>query len=318
MHFRETIAALPIAVLLFASSSIAQTQDNAAVAQQRYSRGVERFEAADFNAALDEFRAAHALSGSPNAQLFVARTLAQLGDDARAAAAYELAIHEAEDGGVTNARYADTRTAAQTELAQLEPRIGRVIIRVENMPGDARVHVGDRDIPHEWLGVAVAYAPGPLHLEIAAANRVPESRDVVVHAGERQEVDITLQDPPPPPPIVVTPRARPASRTPVLRIAWITSGGVALAGLVTFTTLAIVTNGHYQTLRARCADAPCPDDAAADVALGRTLQTWTDVSLGITAAAAVTGAVLFVADRRSSARVRIGVGPASIGVAGAF
>lgn len=327
-------AAICIAISLL-GPAMAFAQQNAALAQQHYSLGVQLFGAGRYAEALDEFRASLQTFASPNARLLVARTLVQLQRNAEAVAEYELTIREAADRAQTDVRYLETRRAAETELVPIETRIGRLRVSIPNAPPGVHVYVGDREIPAGALGIALAYEPGVIHVRAEAENFAAASQDVTLAAGDQTEVVIPLEPVVPPPAAQPggTPRAAPVNATEPHdveqprarwtgpRIALAVSAAATLAGFVTFGGLWGATSEWYGNLSARCNYGSCPDSARGDIATGRTLEVFTNVALGVGLvglAALATFVVVTVWQDRQTRTLSIALTPTLFGVGGRF
>lgn len=330
--------ALPL--LLAASLSLAaasaSAQDNAAFAQQRYARGTTLYESRDYTHALDEFRASLELYGSPNTRLYVARSLRELGRHDEAVSEYERAMREAADRASSDPRYVATRDAAHAEMVALEPRVGRVIITLEEPPANVVVRVNQREVPAAGLGVPMPVLPGHVEVTVQARGFRADRRELELGAGQQASVTFprlqrrtTLDGVdetapgeagvvPPPPRRGGVPRAVP----------WVVLG-VGAAGMAAFGVLGAMASSQYDELQTRCGGVRCPDAEQGAVDSGRTLQTVANVALGVGIAGAVTGAVLMALRRPAErpptappagATSRLQVAPMGLGLSlgGAF
>src|SRR5262245_9884500 len=120
-------------------------QDSQTEAGRRFEQGTAYYSAGRYEEALEEFRASIALFDSPNTGVVFARTLAQIGRLADAASAYEHAVESAGN----NARYADALVVARRELTELEPRVARLRVQLQNAPAGAHVQIDDRPIAND-------------------------------------------------------------------------------------------------------------------------------------------------------------------------
>lgn len=306
----------------------AAAQDNAAFAQQRYQRGVELYDARDFERALTEFRASLQLYASPNTRLYEARSLRALGRLPEAIAVYERAAREASDRAQLDPRYAATRDAAQNELGAVLPGVGRLTLAVPDIPANARVTVGGREIPVAGLGVPMPVMPGRVEVVVEAEGYETARGTAEVAAAGEAQLTVRLHRTPtleghtetpwPTGPRPVVPP--PPRRSPLRTASWV-GFGVGAAGFVAFGVFALMASGRYDDLNTRCGGMPCPESERDAVDGGRTLQTLTNVSLGVGLVGAAAGAVLFVLGRPSPERpapVRVGITPGSVSVGGVF
>lgn len=324
---RVFTASVFAASLLLASSS-SSAQDNTAFAQQRFTRGASLYEARDFARALDEFRASMELYASPNARLYIARCLRELGRYDEAVNEYERAMREANDRAATDPRYVATRDAARSELLAVEPRVSRLTLTIHNAPPNVLARVNDREIPAAALGVPFAVMPGHLVVTAEAPGWERSSREVDVDAGREVTVGFSLRERPrlpgegPNDPGRVT---TPARRGGVPRaVAW-ASFGVGAAGLVAFGVFAGLASGRFSDIETRCGSAPCPESERAAIDEGRTFTTVANVGLGVGIAGVAAGALFLILSRPSAEPapprtegLRVSVGPTSVTVGGSF
>lgn len=307
--------------------AVSSAQDNTAFAQQRFTRGTALYDARDFPQALVEFRASIELYGSPNTRLYLARCLRELGRLDESVPEFERAMREAGDRARLDPRYVQTRDAAQAELLQVEPRVGRLTLTIPDAPEGASIRVNQRPVPVAALGIAIPVMPGPVSIIIEAAGFEPEERHTEVAAGREATVGVVLRrraategytevgtlTRPVGPARPMAPRASGPSRS----LAWI-GVGVGAAGFVGFAAFYAMANGRYDDLGARCVGG-CTSVTQSEVDEGRTFQTLTNISLGVGIAGAAAAVTLFVIGRPSEAPpVTVSVGSRSVSVGGSF
>lgn len=185
--------ALAAAQLASSSSAHAQPVVNAeAAAQVRFSRGRDAFMARDFATALTEFRAANELTASPNTRLYIARCLRELNRLAEASLEFSRASAEASDRANSEPRYAATRDAARTEGAALQPRLGRLSVRVPHAPPNVQVLVGGHPLPSAGWDVPTPVDPGEVEISATAPGRLPFHTRVTVQPGVETGATVEL------------------------------------------------------------------------------------------------------------------------------
>jgi tetratricopeptide (TPR) repeat protein len=304
----------------------AHAQDNTAFAQQRFARGASLYETRSFAEALEEFRASLTLYSSPNTRLYVARCLRELDRFDEAIPEFERTVREAADRASTDPRYAATREAAQNELRSIEPRIARVTLTVPEVPPGARVRIAGREVPVAALGVSVPVLPGHVTVVVEAEGYLTEERALDLTAGADERLTVALRrnpaleghqetpwQPPPPPP----PPPPPGRRVP-LAVAW-SALGLGGAGLLGFGIFAGLASARFSDLERQCGGTACPPELGGSVSGGRTLQTLTNVSLGVGLAGLTAGALLWVlGGPPSRPAVRVGFGGNSLTFEGTF
>jgi hypothetical protein len=297
-----------LAAALLAAPAAASAQDNTVFAQQRFQQGSTLYDQRNFEGALAEFRQSVSLYNSPNARLYIARCLRELGRFDEAVVEYERTVREATDRAATDPRYVAARDAGNSELLAVRPRVGRLTLTVPDLPGDAVVRVNGRDIPREGVGVAMAVLPGSIAIHVEAPDFFPEERTTEVTAGNEVTVGVTLRRRPVlqghteivrPPAPTPPPLPPPAPRGGVPRgLAWV-GVGVGAAGLAGFAIFGALASGRYDEVDRACASGAigCNVD---QIAGGRTLATVANVSLGLGIAGAAAAAVLFLVGRPST------------------
>lgn len=324
---RTTTLALA-ALLGVCVPAAASAQDNTAFAQQRFTRGTALYDARDYPRALEEFRASIELYGSPNTRLYLARTLRELGRLDEAVPEFERAVREAGDRARIDPRYAQTRDAAQAELLQVEPRVGRLTLTIPDVPAGASIRVNQRAVPVAALGIAMPVMPGAVTITIDAPGFEPEERRTEVAAGREATVGVVLRRSAPAEGTAeVVPIPRPAAppamapsprRGPPRSLAWI-GAGVGVVGFAGFAAFYALASGRYDDLGARCAAGGCATIAQSDVDEGRTFQALTNVSLGLGIAGAAAAVTLFALGRSTEPPpVQVAVGPRGVSLGGSF
>jgi hypothetical protein len=308
--------------VLVASSlaTLVRADDNLALARQRFQKGLDLFGAGDFSGALVEFRASNALYASPNSRLYVARCLSRLGRLADAFGEYERTIGEGEERAAIDPRYAEAAAAAKKEIEAVRPKIARVRVQITGaVPAGAHVEVAGKVLPNEGIGLLVPVMPGTVLVRVTAEGHRDAQTTVEVAAGATHTVQVALEPlPKTAQPVVISPP--PDRSTPSgLRTAAFIGLGVTGAAAIAFGVLLLETDREHRQLVQTCVEKPCDDATfAAYHDRGTHLQTWTNVALGLTAAAAVTTITLFVVAPSSRSPVAVQVGPANLAIAGRF
>jgi hypothetical protein len=295
-----------------ASTPAAQADD----VRQHYQRGVRLYNQRDFESALREFDAAVAQSGSANARLMAARCLRELGRSADAANALERAAHDTTDPR--------TREAAESELARVAPRVGRVAVHVTAPAQGASVAL-DGHPALEPLDPArgIAVEPGPHTLDVTATDFEPTHQPITVAAGVRVDVVVALPRmqptqiapdgaaaPAPAEQASVTVRTQTVPPGEGLRpVRWVTrraapvvspwvGGTVAVSGALALATgialwrvtQGIFDNAYYLCTHNSSGMCPLSNNATADTGMALEVLTNLGILVGIGALAA--GAVL--------------------------
>jgi hypothetical protein len=300
------------------------TEADRATARSLASEGYDALERKDYATAVDRFRHADALVHAPTIGVDLARALVGLGRYVEAYERYELVIRE----GVPKSAPVSWKQAvedAQREVADLEPRLGWIVIHVMG-PLDPQVTIDGEDVPEGSIGVRRAADPGKRTVRASAPGFDPATQVVAIKEGQEQVVTLVLKHSPaaphavtpPPQPVEAAPPPHHVSRVP----AWI-AFGVGGAGLVVGSVTGIMALNLHSELSPKCPGNSCPPDLQSDVNRYHTLGTISGIGFGVAVAGAATGAVLLVtgaANEHASKRAVLWpvVGLGEIGMAGRF
>ena len=253
---RGWLALLVCVPLAAAAPAAAQSADSsgeadADVARQLFAEGLEFVEADDWANAEERFRRVLALRSSDVVTYNLASALVQLGRPVEAAHLLRSILR-------SSSADASTRDAAQQLLAQAEPQIGTLTIRVSGDTTDVRFAVDDRPLALAGHVHTLSVDPGE-HTVTAhrGQTRLAFERVVIGGAAPLQgELSIALPAriepqralartaaaPPPRAPLASPPVRPPPQRADrdedASQVWWWVAGGAALAAAA--TTLAIV------------------------------------------------------------------------------
>ncbi len=161
-------------------------QDSAAL----FAQGRAAYDAGRFEEAIPIFRAVLEQVASPNARLYLARSLRRTGRLADAYNEFRRAAQEADQRARTEARYADTRESAREEAALIVGSVAFVTLLVPQAPPGASVVIdGQRTGPAIW-GRPLARPPGRVRIEAGAPGMTPVNLEVELLAGQDTRVRI--------------------------------------------------------------------------------------------------------------------------------
>ncbi len=297
--------------------------------RQNYTLGRNEYDAKRYEAALAAFRK---VPHSPNAQLYSARCLRELGRIPEAYDELRSALGEATTRADTEAKYNATRDAAAAELALLEPRVSHLTVVLGAAAPGLRVTVNGVDLPADRIGTPLTVRPGDVRVIATATKRYPWDEEIKLRGGASRTLVLTLapEQEAEATPKPAAPAPSSASRAAVgahgmspLRVAGIGSFAVGVAGVVVFGVAGSVARGDYAELQDGCGPARCVDpsyDATIDE--GRTLTTVANVGLVAGIAGVAIGVPLFIlgadAGGAESAGAALEVGPAGLRYRGRF
>lgn len=185
------------------------------------------------------FARAEALVHAPPHLLYYARASVKLGKLVQANEAYVKILREALPPKAPKA-FVDAQSAAAAEQPNVEQSVPHLTIIVEGKGAkDAHVTMNGAEVPQPLLGIPAPFDPGDLELEAVAPGWKSEKVKVLLKAGARDTVTLTLSiaaAPVAPPPILSSTGPVAAPPKPGLRAAgWISVGvGVVALGVGTY------------------------------------------------------------------------------------
>lgn len=325
-----------LALLLVSASAAALTPQEKAGARASAQRGVQAFNEGDFEKALDYLRRAEELVHAPTHQLYMARAQRELG---RWVAARELYLSMQREQLAADAPHAfkEARKKAEEELAELDPRIPLVTVVVEGAEDQpVEVFQNGELLPSALVGIPQPMDPGDSVFQATAPGMRSDELRLTIEEGTEQTVLLSLKASPEgrggtssaATPTEVAPRGWSG-----LRIAGVTSLGVAVAGAAVGTVLLLNSNTRskdaddlFDTCNPGCSETEQNvilnlDDEA------KSFQTIALIGYGVGGAALVTGVTLLILDGKKSkkeqaaseaTRVRPYFAGTSLGLIGRF
>jgi hypothetical protein len=271
--------ALAVAILLIAPRAQAQPSSNAVAAEELFRQARELLERHELREACEKLERSEKLDPAVG-------TLFSLGECYEQQARFASAWFTFREAAALAMRRGDARQlSAQHRADSLEPRVARMVIRVDPRNTALSVLIDGQPIAREALDTPVPMDPGMHHVEARADLRW--ARDVeVADNGASVEVDVPLLVAP------VVAAGPPAWRRPV-------SFALLDAGLVTAGIGAVF--GMQAIIKGRDVNGACPPPAStcgspSTVQENETAQTYADVAtvmipVGL-AVAAVGGVML--------------------------
>lgn len=157
-----TLAALlGLASLGISAQALAQSDEQRAGARTLATEGAQAFNEGRFKDAVDLFSKAESLVHAPPHLLFMARAHAKLGQFVKAREAYLKIVKEQLSPNAPQA-FRDAQSAAEEERKQVEPHIGKLLVKVEGADGakDLSVAIDGQPFPTVLLGVPQPTDPG--------------------------------------------------------------------------------------------------------------------------------------------------------------
>lgn len=220
-----------------------RTAQDIASARQLYNEGIDLRDKGDLKAALEKFKAAHALGNTPITGIELCRTHSALKQPVEAREAC-LAVGRIPALAEETPRSKDARSDA-ARLAEAErPKIGALRLKITGVPVGFQptVTVDGVAVPAAALTEPRAVNPG-IHAISAKVGTGPETRATLeTSEGETRDLELAVAPPPPGEPPPTTPGTTPVQQPPPEKkntfatasfvIAGIAGGIGAVAGLV--------------------------------------------------------------------------------------
>ncbi|QSQ22453.1 PEGA domain-containing protein [Pyxidicoccus parkwayensis] len=293
-------------------------------AQRRYERGKEFYEESDFRAALVEFQRAYELAPSYKLLYSIAQVQYQLQDYAGALRSFQQYLEEGQ-AEIT----AQRRDEVQREVDRLRSRVAT--LDIVTRPVGATVSVDDQPVGRTPLSEPVLVSAGRRKVTAELPGEPPVTRVVDVAGMDTVKVQLDFAPPPTPKPAAVAKpeTTAPVSPTPGLTARaeprgfpwkmWTATGALAVGAGVTAIMASSASSDLKKQRDTFGVTRAQLDDASSKA---KTLALTSDVLTGATVVAAGISAYLTFtrgpSDAAPGPSVSLGVGPGSVGVAGAF
>lgn len=294
----QRIVLVSLALWLAAAPAVAQesapvvSNEREQLLNAKFAAAQEHYKAKRYTDALPLFEEVARELESPNALLYVARCLREMGRDIEAYRAMDRTVKLAGERAVIEDRFADTQAAAKLELAELEKRVGRVTVSVPDAPMGTVIEVAGQATAADATTVV---APGRVLVEVRAPGHAPVRRQLDAGPGSQQSVIIQIAAAPPPP---GPPMPGPVHMTTTgggVRIAGFFVLGVGAAGWAMLIAGGVISNDRFADIQTRCPTPPCT--TAADQAVideGRDLELVANIGIGVGAAGTIAGALMVI------------------------
>lgn len=333
---RVAFVAAIVSLSSFAPAVLAQTVGDAASADALFEHAKELLRGGDWASGCAKFRASMELDPSVATLLKIAKCDEHEGKLALALhdcnAALALNRHKTD---VPSSRRAELERFASRMLAELEPRVPKLRIRITPMPAGLSVRRAGQELLPGALGDALPADPGAIEVTATAPGYRSESRTAQLTEGETTDVDIVLQPIEAPAPASTQPAAtsspapsRPHTRptqpavsaNPPGRTIGFALGGLGLAGLATAGVLGWMTVSEVRDATPYCDKSwRCQEPGLEKLRAAGGYQTASFVTAGVATALLGVGVYLVLASpSRHAPSVSATVTPAGAVVGGLF
>ncbi len=295
-------------------------------APAKFVRGKQLFAEKKYDEALAEFRGSMEIVASPNARLYVARSLREKGDLVAAYVELGRTEIEAKELAPQDPRYGKTGEAAAAERKELEPKLGFVTLTIENADASTTLQIGGEEVKRAGWSEPAPVMPGTTEIVVQTPGRAPVRRSVTVAAGEKTSLSIDANeggaaggfDG-----VGATEGSKPSAvkaGDPSLRTWAYVAGGIGVAGFATFAIFGALSSSKYSSLKDECG-GPCPESRRDDIESGKTQQTIANVGFAVGVVGLAAGVGLFLLGSKSqptSKTTEVVLSPSWIGLRGTF
>lgn len=299
MKMRTRWASLLLAVALL-TPALPASADAEADAAKAFDEGRKLFDQKkDAAAALPLFQQAVDQTGSPNARLYLARCLREVGKTTRAYDEMARTVRDARERAEKDERYVATRDAAAAELALLEGKVGHLVITLDSTLKDAQVTLNGGAVASGDLGKPITVLPGEVNVVAKPSDGPDIVRTLAIKAAATESVTLAREAS-----AVVGPVKqpdKPVAAAPesggfgVVRGVGIGVAAIGVGGVALFAVGTVKADSDYESLEAACGDGPCPDASYADVIdSGKTWETVSFVGLGVGIAGVLAGTAMMI------------------------
>ncbi len=337
-HFRSLANALALAAMLASANAAAvgvepgkATPVQREQAQSRFVKGRELFTKAQYERALEEFAASHEIVASPNARLYSARCLRELGRLVAAYSEFGRTAIEARERSRDDARYVRTAESAEEERRAIAPKLGFLSVTITHATEGTLLRVGGEPIRRSGWSEPIPVAPGKSEVSLETPSRAPLNQSLELRPGETKSMSFDADAAPALPndtaqapvarPLAPVATEDPEKRRRTMRTASYIAGGIGALGFTMFFVFGALSNAKYSDLKTACNGGPCPLSRRDDIDAGKSDQTIANVGLVLGLVGAAGAATLFVLSAPKTqgvASTTIVVSPSGLGVRGAF
>jgi hypothetical protein len=319
------------ALLLCASVSAAQSDDDRNKARALAEQAGDALDARDFAKAIDLVTQAEELYHAPTHLLIAAEAHEGMGALVEAAELYERIVAEPLPAG-SPAAFKAAQSDATTRIRTLIARIPSVLVRVS--PASARPVVTLDGKPLESGGDAAKRVnPGKHTIHARAPGYRDYEKTVELNRGGVMTVEIKLEpteassptDAPPAKPIEQPSAGVAADRPSGSKIPAFVALGFGAVGLGVGAVTGKMSLDRVSELDEACPDKRCPSGRQGDIDDAKMLGTISTIGFGVGALGIGTGVVLLVLsgsseEKRTAASTTVGpwISASSVGLRGSF
>jgi hypothetical protein len=321
--------------LLFVAATPAHADSDDATrraARSLGNSGVEAYEAGDYAKAAEKLDKAFRALQAPSLGLWSARAFVKVNRLVEAAERYQAVIRLPTSGG-DEAVQRQAKADAETELAQLNPQIPNLVVKLEGAaPEQVSIKIGQESLASALVDENRPVNPGHYTVEATRGADVVHV-EVDVKPGETKPVVLRFQAAPHASETAVsnTPSAAPAGApgheepsrdrpSSARRTVGFVTLGIGGAGLIFGGVSALIANNKKQTLldSGECMGTQCLPSQSGTASSYNTWGTLASVGIIGGALVAATGVVLIVTAPSEPKAVAVNIGVGSVSISRSF
>ena len=341
IHRNQWIRIVCTSALAISFSVFGQTPAELNSRQKMLDEAQKARDAHDHQRALSLASRAGEIRMTPSVRLFVAEEQSVVGELADSMINAELCAEEA-SGDKTLKNREKIIGACRSLISKLQKSAARILVVMPDPPpAYAQVMINGHVVPESLYGKFYFLAPGNVRVEASAPGYLPFKYELVVGTGEEETVNVAMSRdlPPLPPPVVQATEARqpevvstaPEEKSSFREVGPYVALGTGVASLGASAIFLVLRNNAVNDLDVQCGGPNhtiCPDTPEVHALKNKasTYNTWTNVTLGIGAAASIGGGAWLIWEKthpsKKSTQARLQLTPtqggAMVGIAGAL
>ena len=153
-------------------------------AQAKFMKGKDLFGQKKYAEALTEFQGSLDIVGSPNARLFVARTLREMNKIVEAYVEFGRTEIEAKELAPQDPRYQKTAESAAIERKELEPKLAFITVTIKGPSDATKLTIAGEEVKRAGWNEPAPIVPGTAEVVVETPN-VPTVRRMRPRAAAR-------------------------------------------------------------------------------------------------------------------------------------
>lgn len=272
------------------------TDDYRDDARRLATEAAQRYEAGEYELALDLFLRAGKLYDAPTLKFWQARCLEQMGRLVDAEARYAEVARTKIDGETPEA-FVSAQRDSEVALAQLRKRLPTIKIVINHAKDISKVELDGRVLPPPLVGAPVAVDPGTHVVTVTRSSGSVRTESVAIVESQAQEVHVSFDAPketPLMPLIPGTPEEEPSRGSDWRTTVGYSSLVIGSVGVGVGVFAGVQAMDRHHTLDENCPDGRCGPSYHEDLDSFRSWRTISTVGYAVGILGLGAGAVLLL------------------------